>query len=143
MELAYRTHGPGLVRLAVLMSGSRELAEDVVHTVFAEVQPRWGRIDDPPAYLRRAVANRVRDAQRRSFRARAVPIVSDVVVGEPSLDETWRLVVRLPARQREVLVLHIYEDLSLVDIADLLDRRPATVRSDLRRALARLRKELT
>jgi RNA polymerase sigma factor (sigma-70 family) len=61
----------------------------------------------------------------------------------PELDETWALVRRLPATQRAVVVLHYYEDLPLVEIGRLLDRPANTVRSDLRRAHARLRKDLS
>lgn len=58
------------------------------------------------------------------------------------MDETWTILQRLPHKQRMVVVLRFYEDLPLLEIARLLDRPPATVRSDLRRALGRLRKAL-
>jgi RNA polymerase sigma factor (sigma-70 family) len=54
----------------------------------------------------------------------------------------WVIIQRLPHRQRIVVVLRFYEDLPLLEIARLLQRPPATVRSDLRRALGRLRKAL-
>lgn len=58
---AYRAQRLELVRLAFLLSGSAETAEDVVQHVFTEVQPRWAAIVDHRVYLRRAVANRVKD----------------------------------------------------------------------------------
>jgi RNA polymerase sigma factor (sigma-70 family) len=134
----YRQQRTELIRLAFLLSGDRELAEDVVHAVFADVQSRWGSVIDARAYLRRAVTNRVKDAQRRRFRQPTVPD-ERAVTGIPDLDETWHAVRRLPPAQRHVVVLHFYEDMTLVDIAALLDRKPATVRSDLHRALATLK----
>jgi RNA polymerase sigma factor (sigma-70 family) len=61
----------------------------------------------------------------------------------PEVDETWTAVSGLPRHQRAVLVLHYYADLPLVEIADLVGRPPATVRSDHRRALDALRKALS
>lgn len=134
----YRQQRTDLVRLAFLLSGDRELAEDVVQIVFADAQARWDRVIDARAYLRRAVTNRVKDAQRRRFR-QPTPPREPATTGFPELDETWRVVQRLPPAQRHVVVLHFYEDMALVDIADLLDRKPATVRSDLHRALHTLK----
>lgn len=142
IEAAYRRDRVALVRLAYMLCGSRELAEDVVHTVFAEVQERWFRIDDSAAYLRRAVVNRVRDAQRRQYRTRALPTPPEPVTGDTEVDETWAVVQTLTPVQRAVVVLRFYEDLSLVEIARLLDRREATVRSDLRRGLRHLERKL-
>ncbi|HEX2039468.1 MAG TPA: sigma-70 family RNA polymerase sigma factor [Acidimicrobiales bacterium] len=59
------------------------------------------------------------------------------------MDETWDVLRRLPYRQRAVLVLRYYEDLSEAEIADVLDCRPGTVKSAANRALARLREELS
>jgi RNA polymerase sigma factor (sigma-70 family) len=141
LEETYRELRLPLLRLAFLLTGSRETAEDVVQTAFASAQPRWQRIDDPPAYLRRSVVNLAKDGQRRELRRRRLlRPQSEPVTAIPELDETWGLVRQLPATQRAVVVLHYYEDLPLVEIAQLLDRPASTVRSDLRRALARLRK---
>lgn len=138
----YRAERAGLLRLAYLLSGSREVAEDAVHAVFADVQTRWDAIDDPPAYLRRAVVNRVKDGQRRGFRRRSAPADPAAVTGIPEVDETWQVVLTLPPHQREVVVLRFYEDLPLVEIAARLGRNQSTVRTDLRRALIRLKKTL-
>ena len=138
----YRAEQSDLVRLAFLLSGSRELAEDAVQSVFADAQCRWGEIDNHRAYLRRAVSNRVKDGQRRAFRRRTLPPDPEVVTGVPPIDETWAVVCSLPPRQREVVVLRFYEDLSLFEIAATLGRKEATIRSDLRRALIRLRRTI-
>ena len=65
-----------------------------------------------------------------------------IVTSIPEIDETWTLVRQLPTTQRAVVVLHYYEDLPLVEIGQLLNRPASTVRSDLRRALTRLRKDM-
>lgn len=143
LEETYRELRLPLLRLAFMLTGSRETAEDVVQSAFASAQPRWHTIDDPPAYLRRSVVNLAKDGHRREFRRRLRQQPQPESVTEiAELDETWALVRGLPATQRKVVVLHYYEDLSLVEIAHLLDRPASTVRSDLRRALARLRKAL-
>lgn len=141
LEQVYRVERTSLVRLAVLLVGSRELAEDVVQTVFAAAQPRWSSIVDHRAYLRRAVVNQANDAHRRRFRQ--APILADEPVTlPPEMDETWSEIKRLPAAQRTVVVLRFYEDLPLTEIARILDRPEGTVRSSLHRALNRLRRTL-
>lgn len=145
IEDAYRAHRLALVRLAHLVGADREQAEDVVQTAFASAQPRWAAIDDPLAYLRRSVVNQVRDHQRRRYRGQRARVVHDPGtehVLPPEVDETWRHIGTLPWRQRAVVVLHYYEDLSLTEVAALLGRPASTIRSDHRRALDRLRKTL-
>lgn len=143
LEQTYRELRLPLLRLAFLLTGSRETAEDLVQSAFVSAQPRWHQIDDPPAYLRCSVVNLAKDGQRREFRRRKLLRPEpEPVTAIPELDETWALVRQLPATQRAVVVLHYYEDLPLVEIGHLLDRPASTVRSDLRRALGRLRKDL-
>lgn len=139
-ERVYRGERLALVRLAMLLTGSREAAEDVVQTAFAASIGRWQSLDDPVAYLRRVVINQAKDHHRRRFR-RLVP-GPEPLTGEPVVDETWAEVRRLPARQRAVVVLRFYEDLPLTEIGALLGRPAGTVRSDLHRALDRLRRTL-
>jgi RNA polymerase sigma factor (sigma-70 family) len=139
---AYQQHRPSLVRLGLLLTGSREHAEDVVQSVFAGVHDRWESIDQPLAYLRRAVTYACIDVARRA-RREARLVGTEPFTHIPEIDETWRLLTGLPVRQRTVIVLHYYEDLALVDIAGLLAVPASTVRSDLRRALMSLRKELS
>ena len=144
VEETYRDHRVALLRLAYLMSGSHDVSEDVVQSVFASAHDRWDRIDDPLPYLKRAVVNLVKDGQRRRFRhSRAAPAQAPLAVLPPEVDETWELIQRLPRTQRAVVVLHYYEGLTLVEVADVLDRTPSTVRSDHRRALDKLRKALS
>jgi RNA polymerase sigma factor (sigma-70 family) len=140
IEQVFRDERLGLVRLAYLLTGARDQAEDIVQTAFAAAQPRWDELNDPLAYLRRVVVNRAQDLHRHRHRRRPRP--QPAVTHLPEIDETWAELRRLPDRQRAVVVLRFYEDLPLTDIARLLDRPEGTVRSDLHRALDRLRRTL-
>ncbi|MGH3363021.1 MAG: RNA polymerase sigma factor [Nocardioides sp.] len=145
LEEAYRQHRITLLRLAYLVGASRELAEDVVQAAFASAQPRWDQVDNALPYLKRAVVNQVKDDQRRWYRRRQHDAARDTGPSyslPPEVDETWAVISALPWPQRAVVVLHYYEDLPLTEVADLLGRPAATVRSDHRRALERLRKAL-
>ena len=139
----YDQHWNQLIGLATLLSGSRSVAEEVVQDVFAAAIPRWDSIDNHEWYLKRSVVNRVRSLWRRDARMKASPLAREVTSGEPQIDETWRILRRLPARQRTVLVLRIYLDLPDEEIAGLMHCPEPTVRSLAFRALATLRKELS
>jgi RNA polymerase sigma factor (sigma-70 family) len=139
-DRVYRDQRLALLRLAFLLTGSSDAAEDIVQTAFAASFGRWDGLDDPVAYLRRVVVNQAKDHHRRRYRRR--PPEPEPVTGEPAIDETWAEVCRLPDRQRAVVVLRFYEDLPLTEIASLLERPAGTVRSDLHRALDRLRRTL-
>jgi RNA polymerase sigma factor (sigma-70 family) len=141
LEVLYREHETALLRLAFVLVGIRGDAEDLVQTAFVALASAGDTVQDPAAYLRGVVVRRAQDQHRRSFRR--MPRRPDPIVAEPDLDETWALVQQLPAVQRVVVVLRFYEDLSLVDIAQLTGRPEGTVRSDLHRALTRLRRALT
>jgi RNA polymerase sigma factor (sigma-70 family) len=141
LEAVYRGSWLTLTRLAYLLVGDRNEAEDVVQTVFMTAASRWDLIDEPRAYLRQAVVNRAHDAHRRTLRAQAT-VPPGASAGEPEVDETWRLIQALPVTQRTVVVLRYYEDLGLTEIASLLNRPASTVRSDLRRALTKLKGSL-
>jgi len=143
LEETYRELRLPLLRLAFLLTGSRDTAEDVVQSAFVSAQTHWDQIDNPRAYLRRSVVNLAKDGQRRELRRRLlVRSEPERVTAIPEVDETWALVRRLPDTQRAVVVLHYYDDLPLVEIGHLLERPASTVRSDLRRALTNLRKAL-
>ncbi|MFB9855141.1 RNA polymerase sigma factor [Micromonospora andamanensis] len=137
----YQDHRVGLLRLAYLLTGSREHSEDLVQIAFASAMPRWDRIEQPLAYLRRTIVNQAADHHRRAARERTLP-VPEPVTYPPEVDETWAEIQRLSLVQRTVVILRFYEDLTLVEIAAVMARPPATVRSDLKRALEHLRKAL-
>jgi RNA polymerase sigma-70 factor (sigma-E family) len=135
------TRLPGLLRYAVVLTGDRELAQDVVQEVLARAQVKWRQIDradSPDAYVRRMVVNEYL-SWRRSWAVRNVRAVGERL--EPSGDahDLWARLATLPRKQRAVLVLRYYEQLDDAAIADLLDCAPATVRSNASKALKNLR----
>jgi len=144
---------PSLLRYAVLLSGDREGARDIVQEVLARALMKWDRIgsvQDPYGYVRRMVTNEFLSLRRRR-RVWTVPLRQEAVDGvsapqaperpEPD-DDLWHLLMRLPRQQRAVIVLRYYESLSDLEIADVLGCRAGTVRSNASRALAALRVEL-
>jgi DNA-directed RNA polymerase specialized sigma24 family protein len=153
LDDAYRRLRPALVRLAYLLTGSAETAEDVVHDAVVAASRHWPSVDNPDGYLRRAVVNTARSSHRRTgrehdkvarFGALAGPGSGRPAPGSlaPEVDETWAVLRRLPDRQRQALVLRFYEDLPDAEIAELLGCRVATVRSLVFRGLAKVKEEL-
>jgi RNA polymerase sigma-70 factor (sigma-E family) len=138
---------PGLVRLAFGLTGDRGLAEDLAQIALARAYVTWRRVskaDDPDAYLRRILVN----ASHRRFRRRRVAeqpgdLPETPVEGPAELvgHRTALLAAlhQLPPRQRAVIVLRYWEDLTDAQIAAALGCSPGTVRSQLSRALAKLR----
>jgi len=149
----YAEHSLGLVRLAVVMTGDRAYAEDIVQEAFLGLYRRWGQLSDtsaPLAYLRVSVLNGCRTALRRRSRF-GVPALfgdSEAAGGQHAesaearalLSEEQRAVAaalrNLPQRQREALVLRYYLDLSEEEIAQAMGVTRGTVKSATHRALA-------
>ena len=143
---------PRIQRVARVLAGSPEAADDLVADAIVRVLPKWrtGSVIDPPAYLRRAVVNlatkrwRVgRLATARDHRALdwlLAPVDATAAVDER--DRTLRAVMRLPVRRRAVVVLRFYEDLTEQAIAETLGIDVGTVKSQLARALKQLRADL-
>jgi RNA polymerase sigma factor (sigma-70 family) len=140
----YREQCNRLRRVAYLMTGRRETAEEIVQEAFARAQPRCDGIGTPAAYLRTVVVNLCAEQRRRAGLEREHgPRLVDEQVDPPEIDETWELLAGLPLHQRVVLVLRYYEDLPVDAIAQIGGCRPATVRTRIHRALSKLRKEMT
>ena len=140
-----------LLRLAYLVSGDTNLAEDLLQTTLTRTYLAWRRldgIDSLDAYTRRVLLNTATSWWRRRWRGeRPTSQVPERPVSDQSdqmaeRDAMWRLLGRLPARQRAVLVLRYYEDLSEADIAAELGLSVGTVKSHASRALAALRSHL-
>jgi RNA polymerase sigma-70 factor (sigma-E family) len=146
---------PSLLRYAVVLTGDRDLAQDVVQEVLARTQVRWKRIseaDSPEAYVRRMVLNEFL-SWRRSWAARNVHAVGERLVDLDDArggvrdhahhiveaDALWARLATLGRKQRAVLVLRYYEQLDDNAIADLIGCTPATVRSQASKALKTLR----
>jgi len=141
-RVVYRAELPRLVRLAHLITGSNSAAEDVVQDAFVAAYRQWDRIDDPRGYIYRAVVNRSRSHLRRRRLELSTTLDQPTVALPPEVDETWEVLNRLPARRRTALVLRYYLDLPVGEIAVLMDARPSTVRSLIKRGLESLRRRL-
>ncbi len=143
--------GAQLLRFADALCGDFHRAEDLVQSALAKALGRWSVVvamAHPEAYLKAMIVNDYLGWWRRRSRTEVPmptpPEVSrfggaDPAVGQASRDAAWRLLARLPRRQRAVLVLRYYEDLSDEQIASVLGCAASTVRSSASRALAALR----
>jgi RNA polymerase sigma-70 factor (sigma-E family) len=135
---------PALSRTAYLLTGDAHLAEDLVQTALFKAAKSWHRIEgDPEPYVRRILYTQniswwrqrkhVREQALGSYDVPARPADSDLRL---TLEDALR---RLTTRQRTVLVLRYFEDLTEVQTAAALGIGPGTVKSIGRQALARLR----
>lgn len=142
VETLFRQHRERLTRLATAIVFDRVRAEDVVQDAFAGLHRRADDVRNAEAYLQRSVVNLSIRALRRRHTADRYQPDPPPVSGIPEIDETWSVVGRLPGRQRAVVALKFWEDLSEADIAATLDWPVGTVKSTLHRALKQLEKEL-
>ena len=143
LEALYRSEWDRMVRVALLLVGSAADAEELVQESFVRVARARRPLDNPPAYLRTTVVNLSRSHLRHLRVQRRQPAIIPRLIENPDLDETWGAVCRLPFRQRAVVVLRYYQDLSEADIARTLGCKVGTVKSNLHHALAKLKKELS
>jgi len=146
---AYMTaRQPGLLRTAYLLTGDRHTAEDLVQTAFAKLYLSWDRVQRRElvdGYVRRILVNEHTSLWRRPFKRREV--VSETIPETGSLDRPdtgesaalWAFVQTLPRKQRAVIVLRYYEDLSEAETAEVLGISVGTVKSQASRALAAMR----
>ena len=139
--------GPRLHRLAYLLCGDWHDAQDAAQNALAKIYLAWGRVstaDDPAAYGRRVLVNALRSGRRKRRPVldlgreadRAQPDGTDV---RAERDALMRLLLELPLRQRAVIALRYFEDLSEADVAHVLGINVGTVKSQTSKALARLR----
>src|SRR5215831_5553842 len=144
-----RDSSPRLLRMAYLLTGDRGHAEDVVQTALLQVARKWRRIRGEPApYARRAVVNLAKNHWRDRFRRPPestgtvepcyAPPDADVLLRQVLLPA----VMDLPVRQRAVLVLRYFEDLSVEQAAEALGCSTGTVKSQTHDALSKLREAL-
>lgn len=149
----YAAHYKSLVRLAALFLHDVGLAEEVTQDAFVGMHRAWRRLDDPDkalAYLRTSVVNGARSSLRKQqVRQRHTdPAPVAVASAEQSAmlalehRATLAALRELPVRQREVLILRYYADLSEADIADTLRISRGAVKSHASRGLAALRARL-
>jgi RNA polymerase sigma factor (sigma-70 family) len=139
----YAKRWPYAFRLAALMVQDAEAGADIAQDVFANMSRRWPSIERPDAYLQRALTNASSNWRRsRSRAAGKLHLLVDRGDADQPLDGLTDAVARLPFRQRAVVVLRYYADLSEAEIARALDCRPGTVKSLGSRAIAALSKEV-
>jgi RNA polymerase sigma-70 factor (sigma-E family) len=141
-----------LLRTAYLLAGDWATAEDLLQTALTKTYLAWkrlGQIEAVEPYARRVLVNTATSWWRRRWHGerpteflpeRAAP---DRLDEQLERDALWRHVKALPARQRAVLVLRFYEDMSEAQTAALLNISAGTVKSQTSRALGTLRQRLT
>jgi RNA polymerase sigma-70 factor (sigma-E family) len=143
------TRSTGLLRTAYLLTGDWGTAEDLLQTALAKTWFHWSSLRDhgaAEAYVRRVMSRTSATWWRRKWHGeRPTEVLPEVLSGgDPFGDADQREVLRralasLPPRQRAVVVLRFYDDLSEAQVAELLGCSVGTVKSTTSRALARLR----
>jgi RNA polymerase sigma-70 factor (sigma-E family) len=132
-----------LLRTAYLLTGNHQDAEDLVQAALLKAVPRWGRVREHEPYVRRILVNEsVSRWRRRRWRETSTESLPEL--GDSGVDVDTRLALRqalgrLAPRQRAVIVLRYFDDLTETQTADLLQISVGTVKSQSRDALARLR----
>lgn len=143
-------NGATLLHAARLLTGDHHRGEDLVQTALTKVYLKWGRIDAPLAYARRTLVTAHIDQSRRRWWGERptetlpeTPSASADVHASDLRDELRRMLAGLSPRERAVVVMRYYCDLSEQDTATTLGIPVGTVKSSCARALARLRVEAT
>lgn len=146
----YAAHATGVRRMAYLITGDTDAAEDLLQEAFVRVGARLLTLRDPEGaagYLYRTVMNLARDHGRRLGRDRALnkrvaPAPSVPPKDVETADELWSALMKLPIRHRAVLFFRYYMDLSEAQTADMLGCSVSAVKSLNHRASESLRKQL-
>ncbi len=139
-----------LLQAAYLLTGDRHRAEDLLQTALTRAYLRWDRIvdEDPEGYVRRTMVNAHIDWWRRKpWREESTEVLPDVLVADATSSYDVRAVLltalaTLSRRQRAVMVLRYFEDMSEAEIARTLGCSAGTVKSAASRATAKLREAL-
>jgi len=138
---------PRLLRFACVLTGNPASAEDLVQTALGRSWRAWRlrRIDDPHAFVRKVMVNSYASWYRRHGSRETVTanpaenvITEDEARRVDDRDAVWRALLTLPPRQRAVIVLRYYEDLSEAEISAVMGTAPGTVKSQSARAIRRL-----
>ncbi|MEZ5097308.1 MAG: SigE family RNA polymerase sigma factor [Nocardioides sp.] len=146
---------PALLRTAYLLTGNRADAEDIVQTALAKLYLSWGRVqsrDSVDGYVRRIMVNENSSLWRRAFKRRehstdtlpeqaTASAAQAVELGDRDR-LLWDFVQTLPRKQRAVVVLRYYEELTEAEVADVLGISVGTVKSQASRALGALRQRV-
>lgn len=139
------TRLPHLLRLGRALAGDEQRGADLVQDALERALVRWRRLDDPEAFVRRAMVNRSISVWRKVRRER--PLAGAVDRDPPHADrppdhELLAAVRALPPRQRAVIALRYYEDLTEAQTAEVLGCSVGTVKSQANRAMQALRQQL-
>jgi RNA polymerase sigma-70 factor (sigma-E family) len=148
----YQAHALGLLRLAMIMLGERQAAEDVVQDAFLGLFRRWGALNDPEralAYVRSCVFNGCRTVLRKRARNREFVLADPdaesaearVILGEEHR-EVLAALRRLPGRQREAVALRYCLDMPIGDVARAMGVTEGTVKSATSRGIAAITRML-
>jgi RNA polymerase sigma-70 factor, ECF subfamily len=142
----FREWFPRLVSLGVTMTGRSDVARDVAQESLVRAFRHWnvvGRYDSPGAWTRKVAVNLLLDHLRSVGRERAaVERLAGRIrttVGEPAVDRWTELVAGLPEGQRVIVTLFYADDLSVGEIAEVMDVASGTVKAQLFKARERLR----
>ncbi|HET7017480.1 MAG TPA: SigE family RNA polymerase sigma factor [Streptosporangiaceae bacterium] len=139
---------PQLVRLGYGLTGDRGLGEDLAQTALASAYASWPRVrraDDPDAYLRKILVNAYRGGRRkRRIDEDLRPTAPEVAVADPvgrhdDQAAVLAALAALPPKQREVVLLRFWLDLTEVQVAESLGCSIGNVKSQSARALAKLK----
>lgn len=131
-----------LFRQAVLLTGDREAAHDLVQNTLVKMYVAWPRVESPAAYAQRTMVRTFLDDRRKVRREAELwrPIDGRATEHDPAQTVTVReAIASLPPRMRAVVVLRYWEDLPVDRVADLLGCSPGTVKSSASRGLDHLR----
>jgi RNA polymerase sigma-70 factor (sigma-E family) len=138
-----RARLPELRRFGRALTGSYEAADDLVQDALERTLAAWSRLesrDEPEGYVRRIMVNRNISVWRKLRREHVTAEIYDRGVEDRRFDhDMWEALSTLPPRQRAVVVLRYYEDLSEAEIARVLGCSAGTVKSQASKALAKLR----
>ncbi|MGI5267922.1 SigE family RNA polymerase sigma factor [Nonomuraea sp. CA-218870] len=144
------TRATSLLRVAYLACGDRTEAEDLLQTALERTYRNWDRVvrhDNPEPYVRRVIINAAISRARRRAIFNIIPMHSPpetpARAGDPDLFHVLMEALRaLPPRQRAVIVLRYWEDLTETQTAEVLGCAVGTVKSQASKALAKLRSAL-
>ena len=139
LGLFYAEHWHAQVRLAFALTSRRADAEEVVQACYLKVAQQWTAVQNPQAFMHRAITNASNDVLRRRLREERLGVDAPPPQAPRTLIEFYDVLNQLTVRQRTVVVLRYVAQLDDEELADILECRRATVRSLARRALQELR----
>lgn len=155
VDALFRRHYLALLRLAVVMTGSREPAEDAVQDAFAALYRNWSSLRDgrdAETYLRSAVLNRCRSWVRRQVTQKAArPLMlvreqhegpEDTIVSRDEVGSLVAVMRTLARRQREVLACRFVLEMSIAETAELLNLSEGSVKTHAHRGLKALQQRI-